>query len=221
MLSVIENLIGINHLITSVILVSIASLIGYYFNSKQINQLVFKLILLNLSVYYIYLIYSGDFSYQNHLPLHLCYMTELLIFISLLFNNKILFSWLFLNSVLGAFVGLINSNLISSYHFLEFTHYYLSHFNLLLFSILAFKSNLALSKKHVFNSVAANSIIFIIIYNFNNIFNSNYWFTVSKPIGKNLSVLFPSWPYYLYLLILFGLTSYYLTFKIMRLRVQK
>jgi len=221
MLLLIENLVGVNHLITSLILVFIASIIASKLDYIQTRLFLFVLIFFNLFTYYIYLISYGDFSYQNHLPLHLCYMTEILIFISLLFNNSKFFSWLFLNSVLGSMVGLINSNLSLTNNFFDYMHYYLSHFNLLLFSILFYKSKFLLCKKHIFNSIAVNSIILLIISNLNNIISSNYWFTVNKPSGKNLSVLFPAWPYYLYLLIIFGLISYYFTFKMMTLRVQK
>ena len=37
-----------------------------------------------------------------------------------------------------------------------------------------------------------------------------------KPSGDNLSVLFPSWPYYLILFILIGLTSYAVSYQLVK-----
>jgi uncharacterized membrane protein YwaF len=80
--------------------------------------------------------------------------------------------------------------------------------------MIAFKMKLVISKSNFIKSLFFNAGIFSFIIFFNIIFDSNYWFTMNKPPGKNLATLFPDWPFYLFGLIIIGLTSYYLTFKL-------
>ena len=80
--------------------------------------------------------------------------------------------------------------------------------------MIAFKMRFIISKSSFVKSLFFNIAVFSFIVFFNIVFSSNYWFTVKKPQGNNLAVLFPDWPYYLFGLIIIGLISYYLTFKL-------
>tara|TARA_B100000579_G_scaffold228216_1_gene186873 strand:+ start:288 stop:692 length:405 start_codon:yes stop_codon:yes gene_type:complete len=127
----------------------------------------------------------------------------------------LLYPWLLLNSILGGTIGMINTNLTTSSLAIEVLHYYLSHFNLLLFAILIFKTNFYLTRIKLVRSIALNAIAFIFIIFFNFRFNTNYWFTVKKPDGLNLSFIFPEWPYYLLVLIAIGLSFYIFSYSIL------
>ena len=107
-----------------------------------------------------------------------------------------------------------NSNLPVDSLLIENIHLHLSHFNLLFFSMIAYKMRLIISKSNFVKSIVINIAIFSLIVFFNIIFNTNYWFTMSKPPGTNLAILFSDWPYYLFGLIIIGLISYYVTFKL-------
>ena len=119
-----------------------------------------------------------------------------------------------LNSLGGGITGFLNSNLDSNSLLIEHIHLYLSHFNLILFSIYAYKIKYIITKNMLFKSFIYNFLVFFIVVVFNQIFNSNYWFTNQKPPGINLTNILPEFPYYLIVLILIGLTSYYLTYKL-------
>ena len=119
-----------------------------------------------------------------------------------------------LNSLGGGITGFTNSNLLADSMLIEYTHLYLSHFNLLVFAIIVYKDKLVISNKNYIQSIALNGLLFIFILFFNANFNSNYWFTQYKPPGINLTNLLPAWPYYLLVLIMIGFISYYLTFKL-------
>jgi len=183
-------------------------------NTEKLYNLLTLLLVLNFLSFNIYLFSTGNFDYKIHLPLHLCYLAELGILISILFKNKKLYPWLALNSLGGGITGFTNSNLLPDSMFIEYTHLYLGHFNLLLFSIIVYKDKLIISKKNYVQSIALNGLLFILILFFNEIFNSNYWFTNYKPPGSNLTNLLPVWPSYLLVLIIIGFISYYLTFKL-------
>jgi len=214
MISYIQEFFVYNHFIISSILTLLLLLC---FKIKDIGTMFTFIkwtLFINFLSFYGFLLFLGEFNYQNHLPLHLCYLTELFIFLSLLFKTKILYPWLVLNSLGGGITGFINSNLPENSLIIENIHLHLSHFNLLFFSMIAFKMKLVISKSNFIKSLFFNAGIFSFIIFFNIIFDSNYWFTMNKPPGKNLATLFPDWPFYLFGLIIIGLTSYYLTFKL-------
>jgi len=183
-------------------------------NPKNLYGLTTALLILNFLSFNTYLLLTNNFNYQIHLPLHLCYLTELGILIAIIFKTKFFYPWLLLNSVGGGISGFLNSNLPAGALFIEYTHLYLSHFNLLLFSIFLYKSKFFISKSAFIQSIIFNSIIFILIVFLNIVLESNYWFTNNKPEGFNLTLVLPEWPYYLFTLIAIGLTSYFLTFKL-------
>ena len=215
MIFYIQEYFKYNHFIISGILTFL--LFFLYFkikDSSKMLSLIKGLLIFNFLLFYGSLLYLGQFNYQTHLPLHLCYLTELCIFLSLLFKTEILYPWLVLNSLGGGITGFTNSNLPVDSLLIENMHLHLSHFNLLFFSMIAYKMRLIISKSNFVKSIVFNIAIFSLIVFFNIIFNTNYWFTMSKPPGTNLAILFSDWPYYLFGLIIIGLISFYVTFKL-------
>ena len=83
-----------------------------------------------------------------------------------------------------------------------------------------FAVDFSLSESSV-TSPSVNLLIFSFVVWFNIEFGSNYWFTVSRPPGTNLALLFSDWPYYLYGLIIIGIISYCLTFKLFSRNISK
>jgi len=205
----------VNHYIITIFLSFILYVIfNWIHNQKTLYNLLLFLLALNLLSFNIYLIFNGVFNYQIHLPLHLCYLTEIGILASILFHTKFYYPWLLLNGLGGGITGFLNSNLMGDAMLIEHIHLYLSHFNLLLFSLILYKANFFISRSDFLKSIAFNLFLFISVIFFNIKFHSNYWFTSSKPPGMNLTSILPEWPYYLLILIGIGITSYYITFKL-------
>ena len=88
-----------------------------------------------------------------------------------------------------------------------FFHHYIAHFILALF-VIEFYDSITLSVKVLISSIIKTASLLIFALFFNNIFGTNYWFTVEKPEGNNLTLLFPESPGHLYLLIALGLFIY-------------
>ena len=215
MTSSVDTTFNYNHPLISIILA--IYLCFLYFNMKNLNRMlsiVKILIIFNCFVFYGSLLYIDAFDFKVHLPLHLCYLTEIFILLSLIFKTKFLYPWLVLNGLGGGITGFTNSNLPIESLLIENIHLHLSHFNLLLFVLILYKMNFSISKKDFYRSIIFNAIIFSLVVWFNIVFQSNYWFTASRPPGTNLALLFPDWPYYLYGLIIIGLSSYLLTFRL-------
>ena len=206
-----------NHILISglffIIIFSIKFLIK---NTKILNKILFYSLIINFTSYYLVLIINSSFDFRTHLPIHLCYITELGILISFILKNKTFYPVLALNSLGGGISGLTNSNLVVSSYWIEFFHLYLSHANLIFFFIILYKEKFTINKKMFSISILINGLIFCFAFVFNKIFGSNYWFTASKPEGKNLTLLFSDWPDYLIGLIVIGLFSYFATYIILK-----
>ena len=212
MLEIINHIIGLNHLMVSSFLLIPIFIIMLSKNVMLLKKILFYLLIFNFISFYLTLFVTGTFNYKFHLPLHLCYITEFVILLSFLLKSDRLYPWLVLNSMLGGFVGLINSNLPFGSSAVEYVHFYLSHFNLVFFTIIIFKLKMHISFNNFLRSIMLNTFLLVQVSLFNNIFNTNYWFTLSKPRGVNVAVLFPDWPYYLFMFIGFGLISYSITY---------
>ena len=205
------------------ILLTVILFVILFFNDDhhKIDRLLLFLISFALLSFNSYLILTNSFSLKTHLPLHLCYITQLGIFLSIIFKSNTFYPWLLLNSLGGGITGLLNSDLDSGALFIEFLYFYMSHFNILLFAIYLWKQNYVIKKTDFFKSIFFNSIFFIFVIFLNFFLDSNYWFTKDKPNGINLTNILPEWPYYLIILIFIGIISYCITFKLFNQRLRK
>ena len=206
-----------NHFIVSGLLSGVLYLLYHKVNNTVILSNILKwLLICNFISFNTILLLSDTFNYKIHLPIHLCYLTELGIFLSIIFKSKILYPWLALNALGGGITGFTNSNLSDDALLIEYIHLYISHFNLLLFFIIIYLNKLLISRYELIKSTIFNASLFFTVYYLNILFESNYWFTQHRPPGENLTHLLPDWPYYLLGLISIGLISYYTTFKILK-----
>ena len=217
MIVLLENIFR-NHILICILLTIILAAIFFIVkDTKHLNSVLFILLASNFLSFNYLLITTNNFDFSTHLPLHLCYLTEVVILCSYFFNLKFLFPWLILNSLGGGITGFTNSNLDQDVHIIEYIHLYLSHFNLLLFSIIMFKKKFIIQKIDLYKSIILNASIFFTIIWINNLIGSNYWFTLEKPPGTNLTNILPDWPGYLIVMVAIGILSYIVTYKIFKL----
>jgi len=215
-LSILENILR-NHSLICIILATLLMIIFFKIkNQKLLNDVLLFSVIINLITFNIILIGTDQFDIKNHLPLHLCYLTEVAILATYFFNSKLLISWIVLNGLGGGITGFTNSNLDLNVPIIEFIHLYLSHFNLLLFSIITFKKKFIITKINFIKSIIINASIFFLIIILNNKIGSNYWFTLDKPEGNNLTNILPDWPIYLFVMIIIGIISYFITYNLFR-----
>ena len=185
-------------------------------NQKLLNNVLLFSVIINLVSFNLILIGTNQFDINIHLPLHLCYLTEVALLATYFFNSKLLISWIVLNGLGGGITGFTNSNLDLNVPIIEYIHLYLSHFNLLLFSIIMFKKKFIITKINFIKSIIINASIFFLIIMLNNKIGSNYWFTLNKPEGTNLTNILPDWPIYLFVMIVIGIISYFITYNLFR-----
>ena len=211
-----------DHYFISILLTIILFVILFFGeDNNKIYRLLLFLISFTLLVFNSYLILTNSFNLKTHLPLHLCYITQLGIFLSIIFKSNVIYPWLLLNSLGGGITGLLNSDLDSNALFIEFLYFYMSHFNILLFAIFLWKENYVIKKTDFFKSIFFNSTIFIFVIFLNIFLGSNYWFTKDKPSGINLTNILPEWPFYLIIMIFIGILSYCITYKLFNQKLRK
>ena len=215
-LSILENILR-NHSLICIILATLLLIIFFTIkNQKLLNNVLLFSVIINLVSFNLILIGTNQFDINIHLPLHLCYLTEVALLATYFFNSKLLISWIVLNGLGGGITGFTNSNLDLNVPIIEYIHLYLSHFNLLLFSIIMFKKKFIITKINFIKSIIINASIFFLIIILNNKIGSNYWFTLNKPEGTNLTNILPGWPIYLFVMIVIGIISYFITYNLFR-----
>ena len=214
--SILENILR-NHSLICIILANLLLIIFFTIkNQKLLNNVLLFSVIINLISFNLILIGTNQFDINIHLPLHLCYLTEVALLATYFFNSKLLISWIVLNGLGGGITGFTNSNLDLNVPIIEYIHLYLSHFNLLLFSIIMFKKKFIITKINFIKSIIINASIFFLIIILNNKIGSNYWFTLNKPEGTNLTNILPDWPIYLFVMIIIGIVSYFITYNLFR-----
>jgi len=207
----IDNYIGLNHLIISSILVVLLLILWLSKNRISLKNIILIIISIDLFFYNSFLIINELSNIINFLPLHLCYLTEVMIFFSLVLKSEKFINLIFLNSMAGGLAGLVNTNLTIDMHQIFHIHHYLAHFTLILYTI--YKSPfIKLNLKILLSCIFRTGVILIFIILFNLIFGTNYWFTQLKPNGNNLALIFPESPWHLFVLIFIGLFIYFLTY---------
>ena len=217
MIVLLENILR-NHILICIFLAIILAAIFYLVkDTKHLNSILFISLVSNFLSFNYIMINTNNFDFSSHLPLHLCYLTEAIILCTYFFNLNFLLPLLILNSLGGGITGFTNSNLDQDVHIIEYIHLYLSHFNLLLFSIIMFKKKFIIQKIDLYKSIILNASIFFTIIWINNLIGSNYWFTLEKPPGTNLTNILPDWPGYLIVMVVIGILSYIVTYKIFKL----
>jgi len=212
MLFDLKNSFDVNHLMMSSVCLLFILIITSIYKVSFLQKILLFSISINLLFFNFLIINNNFYNFRSHLPLHLCYLTEIGILISLFINNRKFTTWMLLNAMFGAITALLNSNLDSSNSQIEKLHFYISHSNLALFTIILYKSRFKIKYSNLIFSINANLVLLFNIHIFNYYFSTNYLFTFAKPKGINMSFLLPEWPFYYFFLIFFGLASYYITF---------
>jgi len=217
MIALLENILRNHIFVCTFLAIILAAIFFIVKDTKHLNSILFISLVSNFLSFNYILINTNNFDFSSHLPLHLCYLTEAIILCTYFFNLNFLLPWLILNSLGGGITGFTNSNLDQDVHIIEYIHLYLSHFNLLLFSIIMFKKKFIIQKIDLYKSIILNASIFFTIIWINNLIGSNYWFTLAKPPGTNLTNILPDWPGYLIVMVAIGILSYIVTYRIFKL----
>ena len=156
----------------------------------------------------------GNWTIQEFLPLHLCNISYF-ICILVLFNKKQwMFEWTLLLALPSALNALITPELIWGSSNWNIFEYYFIHGSLILVPLyLTFLMNYRLRITSWWKTFIRAQIVFVIVYLFNLILNTNYMFLMTKPSVNN-PLIIGDWPFYILFVQLIGLLHIIIIYKL-------
>lgn len=168
---------------------------------KLIRFLLCFVLLSNMLIYYGELIYYGNYTWKNHLPLHFCYISGFSFMYYLISQKREIYKVIYFFAFIGPLPAILWPKLTSTFDSFLFYQWIISHHVFLLGSFfIYFMDGFDLTKKDVFHTFIVAQIIFIVMSIFNVCFGTNYIF--SSNIPKYMFRLYPFLKYVNYPLIL-------------------
>ncbi|MBK8700682.1 MAG: TIGR02206 family membrane protein [Saprospiraceae bacterium] len=153
----------------------------------------------------------GNYSHQTDLPFHLCSLMPFAMFY--IYSNgsrrwwAIFFFWI----MAGTFQALFTPSLTDNLPHYEAFRYWGVHAGVVILALYGyFAMNWRLKPMDILYSGLAMNATALIIYPYNCLTNSNYFYLNAKPPGTTLYTALPEWPWYilsleLVIVILFSL----------------
>ena len=169
-------------------------------------SLVGVVILLNLVLYWALSIHDGIFTLADSLPLHMCGISQILLFVHLTLKKKWAFPLAAFWGPLGGIFAFIIPT-IRSHEWIYIAQFYLSHSAVVLVPIyLLVRCGRRLPRGAFWRTILITNIVGFSMVAVNHFLGSNYWFVNAAPPGFG----FAGWPWYLaffelLLLLMFGL----------------
>ena len=199
------QLFGVQHLL--VILLSIMAsiliifLVNKYLSEKNKTVLggllalfVAFLILFRIGI----LIYTGEYTHQNELPLHLCRLLPFFAVPMMFKRNRFLFGFLYFYIVVGTTNALATPDLEFALPNYTAILYWLIHGILAFlpfYAIFVYKMKPRL--KDLIRAILYIHIYLVLIHLINIGLGSNYFYTIEKPPTATPLDLFGPWPWYI------------------------
>ena len=201
--------------------ISLFLYVGKFFTKKQ-NLIIAKIfgctLLFVTIVSHFSNIDSDQWSFKEHLPLHLCSINGLIcIFILFIPKNKNLFEFNFYGGFWGGLIAILTPQ-INDYDgsYLEYLIYYINHGLIILIPLyLFYYLNFKLRKLSWLRTLIFLDLLMIILIPVNRYLQSNYMY-VNEPPKVNNPLIIGEWPLYLIYLnviifVLFAITYFIFT----------
>jgi hypothetical integral membrane protein (TIGR02206 family) len=193
------KMFGLTHI--SLVLILFFSLYLLYLNSeklikiesslkRKISLIFITIMFLNMSIYYLKLVYYLDYDWHVHLPLHFCFISGYLYMYAILFKKYDFYKTIYFFSFMGPLPAVLLPGLESTFDAFIFYQYFISHHFFLFASMFTFYAyDIYISKKDVLKAYTAAISIFIGMYIFNLIFGTNY--IMQKQLPDHVIEIFP------------------------------
>lgn len=136
----------------------------------------------NMTVYYGYKLYTGTWDYHVHLPLHFCFISGYLFMYALVKNNQQMFRYVYFFSFAGPLPAILLPDLVCGWDRFIFWQFVLSHHFFMIASMYClYVLEWKIEKKDALCAVVAANLIFLMVFLFNQIFDTNYIMTSKLP----------------------------------------
>tara|TARA_B100000795_G_scaffold126207_1_gene94171 strand:- start:1352 stop:2032 length:681 start_codon:yes stop_codon:yes gene_type:complete len=162
----------------------------------------------------IFTIIMGNWTIQEFLPLHLCSISYFICILVLLNKKQWMYEWALLLAMPSALNALITPELIWGSSNLHIFEYYFMHGSLILVPMyLMFVMNYKLRIFSWWKTFLRAQIVFVIVFLFNLILDTNYMFLFSKPSVNNPFII-GDWPFYIFFVQIIGLIHILVIYKL-------
>ena len=214
----------LHHTLITIVVIATLLIVRYRVNRYNLNFIDIFLGFLPIIIELIFQIQSvlnKEWMLIKTLPLEISYLTIFAIPIYLFMPSRILQSWIYYIGIWSAAAAFLNTIMMGAEPWHVLLRYYGHHGTLLYFGISIYISGYRPTLKDYYNTAKIMLIIIFIIGLINIIIGSNYMFTRFKPIGMNLTLLMPDWPYYFIIIVSIGLVFCYLLYLIGKDKLHK
>jgi hypothetical integral membrane protein (TIGR02206 family) len=166
--------------------------------SKRLRIGLAILLLLDSVVYYGYLVFRGELTFPDHLPLELCDASLCLIIIALFTLNKAVFDLAYYGALAGATMALFTPNLWEPFPSFGTVQFFVAHGLIVTGALYLAWSGLARPRPgSVLRAMLAVNIFAALVGTFDFIFKTDYMYLRAKPQNASLLDLLGPWPWYL------------------------
>tara|TARA_Y100000768_G_scaffold118543_1_gene87535 strand:+ start:9110 stop:9820 length:711 start_codon:yes stop_codon:yes gene_type:complete len=216
------EMFGNSHLVTLLIIISIALLLPITLKGSKIEKKNFIAKFIGVSVILLEFIkpfiwhYTMDFPWTELIPIHMCNLSSIFVGIFLITYKRIFFEVSFFWGIGGGLNALITPDVPRNFPDPEYILFFFGHGILMiaiLFACLGLKNRPTLEsvKNGIYFSLATLPVIYVI----NIVIGppANYWYLGVKPVGESLLDFFPEPPFHIPLLIILGMLVFYLIYS--------
>ena len=161
---------------------------------KEKNKLILKIsaviLLINMIIFTFGNLYFGSFDFNEHLPLHLCFIANYLFIFAILFNKQSILKTTIFLSFIGPIPAILWPNLVSTIDNFNFWQYVISHHFFICISLYSYYAlNYHVEFKNFIITFIFTNFLMLAMYPFNLKFHTNYIFSTKIP--DNVIVLYP------------------------------
>lgn len=147
--------------------------------------------------WHIFLLYHNEWLLNESLPLHLCGISRLLGAFLLFFPRQLIFEYLILLGMAGAFQSFITPELTHGDHPLLVLDFYYAHSAIIFIALYAFfVMNMKLNNWSWLRVFVFGHLLLTAVGIINYFIDGNYIYLCERPIANNPLVV-GQWPYYL------------------------
>ena len=155
------------------------------------------IIFLNQAFYWFMAISEGIFTLKESLPLHMCGISQLLLFAFLTFDVRKVFPILVFWGPLGGIQAFLTPGMESTFTWAYIIQFYMAHSFVVLVPIyLMVRGGEKLPSGTFWRTIIITNIAGFVMMAINSLLGSNYWY-VNQPPPVNHPLVQGEWPYYL------------------------
>jgi hypothetical integral membrane protein (TIGR02206 family) len=155
-------------------------------------------LLLDSVVYYGYLVFRGQLTFPDHLPLELCDASLCLIIIALFTLNKSVFDLAYYGALAGATMALLTPNLWEAFPSFGTVQFFVAHGLIVTGALyLAWSGQARPRPGSVGRAMLAINVFAALVGAFDFIFKTDYMYLRAKPQNASLLDFLGPWPWYL------------------------